>query len=133
MIPQPDVPALPAGDAIASADGNFYFLESDKILKVSRLGVIDEQFKFTKHDLRLTPVRLDVSDGYAAIELIKPDKDGATNSTYLVLDLLNHSEVGWYAPTPDTGTDLICYTRQDGFIFARVKNDHLELRKAGLK
>ena len=126
-------PALPPGDAIGSVDGKFYVLMAEKIFVISRSGVVEDEFKLNKPKAELTPIRLDVSEGHAAIELVRPEKSGAANSTYLVLDLINRNKVGWYIPSSETGTDLVCYTHQDGFIFARIKKDRLELRMAGIK
>lgn len=130
---QTDLATFPQGDAVALGDEDFYALTSNKILVISKSGTVDRQIDLNKPKPDIIPMRLDVSGGYAAVELVRPEKGGVLNSTYLVLDLINRSTVGWYASPPEAGTALVCYTRQDGFIFSGVENGRLELRMAGLR
>ena len=123
---------LPEGGAVIGRDGNLYVLTADKVLVLSPSGQIQRKITFTKPDPGFSANTVRYSDGLLAISFAKPGKP-ETEFQYLVLNASDGEPLGLYKPSEETGNNSVCFSRHDGFLFFRVKDNRISFITAPLR
>jgi hypothetical protein len=105
-------------------DGNAYAMGKNEILVISESGQVVRRLPFKKPELKnpqqqWAVTRLNVTQGVVAIVLTgyDPQKHDPAQREYLVLSTSTGDLVGLYAPSSETGTEDVCFSQSNGFIF----------------
>lgn len=129
-----DLPAshIPDGGITIGRDANVYLLTSDKVLVISASGRVENKILFTKPDREFSAVEVQYSQGLLVISFAKQEKTIAIYQ-YLVVNASTGEPVGLYEPTEETGSNNVCFSRSEGFLFATIKNDRENIITAPLR
>ena len=129
----PPGPGRPAESATTvGRDGNVYLLTANKVLVISHSGKLQREITFTKPSPEFSAVTVQYSDGWLAISFAKPETPEAL-VRYLVVNASDGRPLGLYEPTEETGNNNVCFSRHDGFIFARAEHGRVKLITAPLR
>lgn len=121
------------GGATTGEDGSFYLLDADHLIVLNPAGVVVDRIAITKPRADLGTAGLYVSEGLAAIRLVKLAKDHSVTMTYLVVDLSTKENVGWYGGDTSMGDDAVGFSRKAGFILFHAEQGMVHLITATLK
>jgi hypothetical protein len=106
-------------------DGNLYLLASDQILVINESGGIVRRIKFQKPENNPAAVKIEVSEGLAAIWLT--DEIGPKRTIRLrleVIDLGTGKVTAIYSPSSELGTNAVSFSRKEGFVFLSSEGDN---------
>jgi len=132
VVKEPQENRLPDGAITIGGDNNVYLLTADKVLVVSPSGQIERKITFTKPDPDFSAVRVQYSEGLVVVSFAKAGKP-ETIFQYLVMNAWNGDILGLFVPTEETGNNNVCFSRHDGFLFLKVKDNRENIITASLR
>ncbi len=115
------------GGAALANGAELYVLRPGKILLVSQTGDVRRSMKLEPLAQGQTATRLDYSDGYLSIKLDTmpdPSASGALKNVpnFLVLNASSGKRVGIFRPADSLGTNMLCFSRHEGYTFLTLIN-----------
>ena len=132
VLGQPQKDRLPDGAITIGGDGNVYLLTADKVLVVSPSGEIEKKITFTKPDPDFSAARVQYSEDLIVVSFAKTGKP-ETVFQYLVMNASNGDMLGLFVPTEETGNNNVCFSRHDGFLFLKIRDNREEIIAASLR
>jgi len=125
---------LQSGAATLGSDGNVYLLRDKEVVVISQSGEVLRRLPFDKNPSDAIPMKVVYSDGLLAIFLSVAQKDMPfLLRRYLILDSSSGEQRGFYAPSKETSSDDVCFSRKEGFTFIHNIKDTLYLIQAALR
>jgi len=124
--------ALHDGAVAMGEDGNAYVLSSQGITVISENGLLVRRFDVHKPDPKELAYKIYVSGEAIAVVLKNLDGSRITRDDFLLLDATTGEPFGLYSAPPETGTNDVCYSRQEGFTFLRSEKGQDSLIKVPL-
>ncbi len=124
------------GAPVIGADGLIYFLESDKVVAVSRSGEVARRIPLHPPGEGYEAWQLNTSGGRLLITFLKsPGKKNGVRelARYSLLDLSTGEQLATYRPADELGNVLVCFS-DEGLTFYRLNKDkYVELVTAPIK
>ena len=114
------------------SDGNLYFLAVDQILVISESSGIVRRIKFMKPDKSAFAVKVEISDGLAAVWLVNIGSDQSSSLQLLTIDLDKGRPLALYSPSNELGDNAVSFSRTEGFVFMQNKDNKIVLLTAPL-
>lgn len=116
------------GAVTVGEDGNAYMLHKNEIIIFSETGRIARHIPIKKADERAVGERLNVSGGVLAVGFVVPEKNHDMSRQYLLLNSVTGEPYGFYTASPDLGTQVLCFSREEGFTFLGRDEAHRLLK-----
>jgi hypothetical protein len=125
---------LSEGGSSLGEDGFLYLLRPNEIVVISEFGAVVRRMTFKKSSPEWLAVRIAVSGGLAAVELLKDEGRGKDfGIEFLALDASTGEPIGLYKPEPDLGNNFLCFSRATGFSFMGIKDGKVVQMTAPLR
>ena len=120
---------------VAGNDGNFYYVEGNKVLVISEWGDVVRDMSFDSPSVNAFPVSVALSDGLLSLQFNEKDKSDPhlLRPEFLVLETATGAPFALYRPSDELGTVCLCFSRSEGYLFQKIKNGKLNLLTAELR